>query len=307
MSQWLGTALALPMLVTGISLGTPAAADDTAGGVGAVATPAAPDEEGEELEAEIDPAERDPWEPANRVVFGVNEFLDTVLFDPITEGYQFVVPEPARRCVRRLFINLNSPSVLVNDLLQLRFQDAATTAGRLVVNTAIGWGGMFDAAIELGLESHHSDFGQTLARAGVKSGPYVVLPVFGPSTVRDGFGDLVDRMFQPLTYLLGPTSQIVLGTGNGLAIRDENDEKLEALEESSLDFYAVLRSAYFQHRDAEIWGHTYVDAAAAVNLAAHRVEPGPSIWDQGLQAAGLQAAAPEGAAARSEAQPSEVL
>jgi phospholipid-binding lipoprotein MlaA len=86
----------------------------------------------------------------------------------------------------------------------------------------------------------------------VNSGPYLVVPVFGPSTVRDGVGDLVDSMLQPLAYVLGPTPQLVIGTGRGLSTRDRHDAELEALESSSIDFYAAMRSAYLQNRDAEI-------------------------------------------------------
>jgi len=219
----------------------------------------------EDIEFEDDPA--DPWEPTNRVFFGFNQLLDKVLINPFTKGYRFVVPDPVRRAVRRAFVNLNSPSVLVNDVLQGRFKDAGVTLGRLVLNTTVGWGGLFDVGQAAGWEYHHADFGQTLALAGVSSGPYVVIPVFGPSTVRDGFGDLVDRMFQPLTYVLGIAPNLVLGGGTGLSLRDEKDEQLRALEESSVDFYAVLRSAYLQNREAEIWGHTYLDAESAARMA----------------------------------------
>jgi phospholipid-binding lipoprotein MlaA len=232
-------------------------------------TPEAPqdlDDFDEDLD--YDPASGDPWEPANRLSFGLNEVLDTVLFGPLTDIYQFAVPEPARRGVYRMFANLNSPSILMNDLLQMRFGDAAKTTGRLVVNTFFGFGGMFDAAKEAGWEAHHSDFGQTMALVGVPSGPYVVIPVFGPSTVRDGVGDLVDRMFQPLTYFIGPTPVMVFGAGEGLSIRDQKAKALEALKESSVDFYAVLRSAYFQNREAEIWSHSVRDVAEAARLAA---------------------------------------
>jgi phospholipid-binding lipoprotein MlaA len=120
----------------------------------------------------------------------------------------------------------------------------------------VGWAGLVDAAHEMGWEMRPADFGQTLARAGVGSGPYLVLPVLGPSTVRDGFGDVVDQLFHPLSYVFGPIPTWyfngLLGGGTGLAKLDENVDHLRALRESSVDFYAALRSAYLQNRTAEV-------------------------------------------------------
>lgn len=209
-----------------------------------------------------DPAEPgDPFEPANRAFFGFNRKVDEVFWRPMTRGYQFVVPDPARRGIRRFFVNLNSPAVFVNKVFQLRFEEAAQTFGRFVLNTTVGLGGLFDAGVEAGWNPQHADFGQTLAFAGVESGPYVVFPVFGPSTVRDACGDVVDRLFLPLTYVLGIAPQIVLGAGEGMSVYDQHAESLSALESSSVDFYAAVRSAYRQSREAEIWG---TDAAPPV-------------------------------------------
>lgn len=202
----------------------------------------------------------DPLEGMNRVFFGFNQYLDSYVWTPITTAYQWAVPEPGRRAVRRAFRNLGSAPIFVNDLLQLRFRDAGETLGRFVLNSTVGMAGFFDAAVEAGWEHHHSDFGQTLAMVGVGKGPYLVLPILGPTTTRDGFGVVVDRAFEPLTYvfgfgLLGPTIQILIGAGNGVATREFYVESLTALEESSVDFYAALRSVYVQNREAEIWAH----------------------------------------------------
>jgi len=194
----------------------------------------------------------DPFEKTNRVTFKFNRAVHHWVLSPITKGYQFVVPEPARKSVRRALINLNSPSILVNDLLQLRFKDAAQTLGRFLLNSTIGMGGLFDVAVEAGWEYQHADFGQTLARAGVGSGPYLIIPVLGPNTLRDGVGDIVDLFMQPLTYLVGPFPNLVLGGGRGFAELEAKSEAMEALEESSVDYYAALRSAYMQNRRAEI-------------------------------------------------------
>jgi phospholipid-binding lipoprotein MlaA len=217
----------------------------------------------EDFDAEIGPQVSDPFESGNRAILRFNQALDHVLWSPLTKGYRFVVPEPARRSVRRALDNLNTPVYVVNHLLQLHPLAAAETLGAFVMNSTWGIGGLFDAASAVGLRRVPADFGQTLARAGVGAGPYLVIPVFGPSTVRDGFGWVVDRAFHPATYFLGVPVQLVWRGGVGVADRDAVADKLEALEESSLDFYSVLRSAYVQAREREIEG-TGSDAADAV-------------------------------------------
>jgi phospholipid-binding lipoprotein MlaA len=125
----------------------------------------------------------------------------------------------------------------------------------------VGLLGFFDAAARMGLEGHDSDFGQTLALAGTPSGAYLMMPVFGPATVRDGIGTLIDGFFQPIYYVLGPATliigpaEILIFSGTeGLATRERHIAELKALEDSSIDFYAALRSAYYQNRVGEIWG-----------------------------------------------------
>ena len=202
----------------------------------------------------------DPLEPTNRGVFAFNRQVDQWILDPITEAYQFVVPRPARDAINRFFLNLGSTKTLVNDFLQLEWIDAGVTGARLVVNTSVGLAGLFDVAEWIGLERHESDFGQTLALAGTPSGPYLVLPVLGPATVRDGFGTVVDGFFQPTYYILGPAdliigpTEVLLYSGSyGISTRERHFAELKALEDSSIDFYAALRSAYYQDRVAGIW------------------------------------------------------
>ena len=206
----------------------------------------------EEFDFGEDLSANDPFEDTNRAFLKFNRRLDRHLFRPLTRGYRFVVPEVARRGLRRMFINLNSPSVLVNELLQLRFKDAGETLGRFLLNTSLGLGGIFDVGVEAGWVHRDADFGQTLARMGVGSGPYLVLPVLGPNTVRAGLGDIVDGLFQPLTYLIGPTPNIWIGTGSGFTKLDATGPAMRALEQSSVDYYAALRSAYLQSRAAEV-------------------------------------------------------
>jgi phospholipid-binding lipoprotein MlaA len=199
----------------------------------------------------------DPLEGLNRAVFRFNLTADRWVIDPVARAYAFAVPDGVRRGIRRALANLNSPSVFVNDVLQLEPRAAGVTAARFVVNTTVGLLGTFDPAAPIGLEAHDADFGQTLALAGVPSGAYLILPVVGPTTVRDATGYLVDFLFRPATYVLTPGAQIVYTSieqsSAGIAARDAHADALRALEAASIDFYAALRNAFYQDRVARIW------------------------------------------------------
>jgi len=254
----LGFAFALLAGVPGCAKAPPAREASVVPSEGALSpTAEVDDSEYDELfDEEFGSGERavpnDPFEGTNRALLTFNRGLSRRVFDPMIRGYRFAVPKPARRAVRRVFLNLKAPSTLVNDLLQFRFEDAAQVFGRFVLNTTIGFGGIFDVAIEARWEHHESDFGQTLGRVGVGAGPYLVLPVFGPNTIRDGFGGVVDLFFQPLTYLVGLAPNIMIGASSGFTNLDAHDAALKALEESSVDYYAALRSAYLQSRAAHV-------------------------------------------------------
>jgi phospholipid-binding lipoprotein MlaA len=201
----------------------------------------------------VESSGRDPFEGLNRDVFSFNRGMDRWLFDPITRGYQFVMPAPGRRAVYRAFDNLDSPVILANHMLQFRIVEAAGTVTRFVINSSVGLAGLFDpAASVFDVYRVEGDFGQTLARYGSPSGPYLVLPIFGPSTVRDVFGDVIDIMADPVSYLLGPLQwwSLALGGGEGLIVKEAHLAELEQLEAGSVDFYSALRSAYLQSRDA---------------------------------------------------------
>jgi phospholipid-binding lipoprotein MlaA len=197
----------------------------------------------------------DPLEPLNRPILRFNREVDRWVLDPVTRVYRFLLPDFAERAVYRVFLNLETPPILVNDLLQLEWCDAGVTLARFVVNTVFGLGGLFDAGERLNLVRHESDFGQTLALAGIPSGSYLVLPVLGPSNLRDGAGEVVDAFLRPTTYivpLLSP-QQLFYSGSFGLSVRAANYEALKALQESSVDYYAALRNAYYQSRTAHIW------------------------------------------------------
>jgi phospholipid-binding lipoprotein MlaA len=199
-----------------------------------------------------DLAERDPLEPLNRGIFGFNEVVYTWVFDPVAAVYQFVVPGPGRRAVRRFFSNLSEPVTLVNDLLRLRPVRAGSSGARFLINTTAGVGGLFDPATAWGLEAHTSGFGGTLAVYRVGSGPYLVMPLMGPSTARDAVGGLVDGILRPDTWLLAAGPRLVMAAGTGFTTYDMERERFVALRDTSVDFYAALRSAYLLDRDARI-------------------------------------------------------
>lgn len=213
----------------------------------------ADEEDGEE--AQLEPVS-DPLEPMNRAIFQFNESVDHYVLDPVTRGYRFLVPAPARRGVERFFRNLKSPVVFANLMFQGRGRDAAVTLGRFVANTTLGVGGIFDYGNDvIGWERTDADFGQTLAVYGMPSGPYLVVPIFGPSSARDAFGTVADQAMNPLTYFVAPLQlqwSLIFGGSQGLAYREANADALDALREASVDFYAALRSAYTQSRQGAV-------------------------------------------------------
>lgn len=194
----------------------------------------------------------DPLEEANRKVFTFNQGLDRYLLGPIARFFGYVTPGPVKQGLRNFFDNLNTPVVFINDALQLEWKDVAVTTAGFVVNTTVGIGGLFEPAKHIGLPRHVSDFGQTLALARMPSGPYLVIPVAGPSTARGTVGSVVDLMLRPTTWFLPVTTLFSTG-GEGVVRLEEHQGELEELERSSVDFYAVLRSAYRQTREDQIW------------------------------------------------------
>jgi phospholipid-binding lipoprotein MlaA len=194
----------------------------------------------------------DPFEPVNRPLFAANMAADRVIIDPIARAYGFVTPAPVKKGVRGFFSNLNRPVVFVNEVLQLAPRRAGQTLGRFVLNSTLGIAGIFDPAAELGWHEHEADFGQTLGRYGVGPGFYVVLPFLGPSTGRDTIGSAVDTFLRIDTWILPFTSQLILGGGYGITLREDRRDELEELRRSSLDFYAAVRSAYLQSREKAV-------------------------------------------------------
>ena len=204
-------------------------------------------------------ATNDPLEPLNRAAFFVHDGLDTLVIRPIGEAYRIFLPPEVRTAIRNVLNNLRAPVILVNDLLQGNTQRAATTTGRFLINTTVGIGGIFDRATEFGLLGHTEDFGQTLAVWGVPEGPYLFIPVLGPSNPRDLVGTGVDIAASPFTYIGGPNADTITVTRGVLTAADTREgliQPLDALRAQSIDYYAALRSAYRQRRVIEIRNET---------------------------------------------------
>ncbi len=196
----------------------------------------------------------DPLEGLNRGIFWFNDILDTVLLRPIAWTYGFIFPDFFKEGMRNAFQNFNSPMILANDLLQFELENAAVTTGRLIVNSTIGLAGFFDVAEEIGLPYHYADLGQTFWSYGIDAGPYLVVPIFGPTTLRDGVGQIGDAFFHPRTYLLDFYTNLAITGGNLLVVREELLEPLDDLKETSLDYYAAVRSAWYQSRTVQLEG-----------------------------------------------------
>ncbi|KFF47581.1 ABC transporter [Gammaproteobacteria bacterium MFB021] len=188
---------------------------------------------------------QDPWEGFNRGVYQFNDTLDRYALKPVAQGYKAVTPEPVRDGVGNFFSNLGEIRTAFNSVLQWEWGNAGTASGRFVINTILGVGGLLDPATRMGLDENEEDFGQTLAVWGVDSGPYLVLPVLGPSTVRDTSGLPLDMYTYPVTYVEDDKTRY------GLTFLRYVDLRASLLDQESLiqgDRYSFIRDAYLQRR-----------------------------------------------------------
>jgi phospholipid-binding lipoprotein MlaA len=190
----------------------------------------------------------DPLEPLNRVVFSFNDTADNAVVKPVARAYRAVVPGIVRTGVSNFFSNLEDVWISVNDVLQGKFQQGVDDFGRVLFNSTFGIAGIFDFASELGFQKHNEDFGQTLGSWGVGSGAYLVLPILGPSTIRDGFGLLLDTRADLVFYIDGvPVHNSLYGVraiGNRANLLDASS----VIEQAALDKYAFVREAWLQRR-----------------------------------------------------------
>jgi phospholipid-binding lipoprotein MlaA len=197
----------------------------------------------------VQAAEEDPWEGFNRAIFRFNDTLDTYALKPIAQGYQAVTPQFLEDGVHNVFGNLGDVGNLANDLLQGKFHDAGVDTSRVMFNTTLGLLGFFDVARHMGLRRNDEDFGQTLGAWGVQSGPYVVLPLLGPSTVRDTAGLAPDSLLEPYPYIDH------VPTRNLTRVVDVVDTRASLLSAEKLisgDKYIFIRNAYLQNREFRV-------------------------------------------------------
>lgn len=215
--------------------------------------PAAGDSfEEDEFDGDYTGYDHDPLEPVNRVFFRFNRALDSVLLRPVTRVYRGVVPEKGRLAVTHFLENLYSPVTFANSLLQGDPENSFATLWRFILNTTFGLCGVFDFASEVGLTARTTDMGQTFALYGADSGPYFVIPVMGPSNVRDAFGRLGDAFLFPPNYADEWWVPLSAGAASAIDARSNNMELIDNIYDTSLDPYATFRSAYTQRRAEQI-------------------------------------------------------
>ena len=194
---------------------------------------------------------RDPFEGFNRASYKFNDALDRAILKPTAKGYKAITPQFVETGVSNFFSNLGQPTVILNDLLQAKFKPALSDTGRFLLNTTVGIGGLFDPASKAGLDRNDEDFGQTLGKWGVPSGPYLMVPFFGPSTVRDGFGSGVDVFSDPVHYIERDAWRYSL---QGMNLIDARARRL-SLEDTlnqTYDKYGFIRNAYLQQREYQV-------------------------------------------------------
>jgi len=218
--------------------------------LGGCATPPPADADADEISEWK--ANNDPLEPMNRAMFAVNQAVDKAVIKPVAQGYQTVVPVFGRQRVHDFITNLRSPVILANDLMQGEPDLAAQTFSRFFMNTGFGIAGLFDVATEGGIPFHDQDFGLTLARWGVGEGPYLVLPLLGPSNPRDATGIVAEWVSDPFNIYMDNTGrEWLVWTRAGVAGLDKRQGLLDSLddvERNSVDYYAALRTLYRQQR-----------------------------------------------------------
>ncbi len=198
----------------------------------------------------------DPWEGTNLRIYQFNKLVDGWFLRPVAVAYNHGVPPIMRQGVGNFFSNIDDVNVLANNVLQLKLQDAMTDSGRLLINSTVGIVGIIDVASSVGLAKNEEDFGQTFGRWGVGAGPYVVLPFFGPSSVRDSFGLVLDTLFNPIQYHNEDSTRHTL---IALGLLDDRASVLAMENLISGDEYLFVREAYLQQREFLVNDGAYFD------------------------------------------------
>ena len=247
--------LALCLMITGMSLVTPVMAKSLTAKQSGVLHHSDTVDQPEDLQDDAfdTPDVYDPWERMNRATFSFNHQLDRFIIRPVTIGYRTVVPKPGRKAIHNVFRNLREPVTFLNATLQGDARGSFSAVGRFMINSTFGLAGLYDVVHQR--DGYEEDFGQTLGHYHVGTGPYLVLPVFGPSNVRDGVGLVADTFSNPTSYLLNTYQQVGLGGAKGLDTRESVLDLTDDFDKTSLDPYATYRSLFSQHRQALINGH----------------------------------------------------
>ncbi|MFC0575312.1 MlaA family lipoprotein, partial [Paraburkholderia solisilvae] len=232
------------------------------------------------------PNKADPWEGLNRSVFTFNDKIDQYALKPVAQGYVKITPQPVRDSVTNFFSNIGDVYIAANNLLQLKIADGVGDIMRIVINTVFGVGGLFDVATIAKLPKHDNDLGLTLGHYGVPAGPYLVLPLFGPSTVRDAVGYIGNYFASPITYIDSDAVSWSLWGVNLINTRANLLSASDVLEGAALDKYSFVRNAYLQRRQYLLTGGT---SGALPNYGEGAPPPN---YDQDGAAAGAAGAVP---------------
>jgi phospholipid-binding lipoprotein MlaA len=222
----------------------------------------------------------DPLEETNRAIFGFNQAVDHAVLTPVAKTYRTVLPPPMQQSIHDFLQNLNNPVIFANDVLQAQFNLAGQTFARTAINTTVGVGGMFDVAKIMGIPHHSNDMGVTLATWGFAEGPYIMMPVLGPSNPRDIIGSIADGFIDPGDYVAGQHhlyyAILARKVTSGIDVRSRNIESLADIEKTSLDYYATIRSLYRQRRAAQI-RHEQSDLPNPTPVQGSDAGPNPAI------------------------------
>ena len=247
------------------------------------------------------PTKGDPLEGVNRTIFKFNDKIDQYALKPVAKGYVYITPQPVRDSVTNFFSNIGDVYIAANNLLQLKITDGVEDIMRIVINTTFGVGGLFDVATLAKLPKHENDLGLTLGHYGVPPGPYLVLPLFGPSTIRDGFGEIGEYFVNPLTYVHPDSVSWALYGVNIINTRANLLNASDVLEGAALDKYSFVRNAYLQRRNYLLTQGKGGGNAALPDYGDNAALPKYDDVDGGAAAAG--AASAPGAASATAATP----
>lgn len=242
---------------------------------------------------------KDPIEGFNRAIFALNDSVDKAIVKPVAQGYVVMVPSPLRTGVANFFGNVDDAFIGVNNLLQGKLPEALSDIGRVVINSTVGIFGLIDVASEAGLEKHDEDFGQTIGRWGVADGPYVVLPLLGPRTLRDAVAQILDSKTDPVAQLDRVPARNTLVASRGISLRADYLSTDKIVDEAALDRYAYIRDAYLQRRRSKLYDGNApreVEEGAQLDLGLKYVVLQYPKADAGLAAPGDEAV--QSAAAR---------